>query len=301
MAGGKTQFEEYLEQEVRDSKGVYFPVKTLAVTRMLTRSANVHDLHPNPEDEFCMPEIGPNYEIISRYQKEFLNAIHMNQPFFSGDPLIVEKTYPNGYRIINGHHRWAAALMIGQSRIPIRIINLTHSDDVRKILEASAHEKRAALDLDEVVFAAGENVPLEPPLPFPWNRIYPERLRLGIPALFHNLSNQGYDIWLYSAQYYSTDSIRNYFRKYHVKVDGIITATGKRIESSGESGKSLAKMITDKYRYTIHVDSQSVTQVIPETKTLHEFPLSGTADSWSLEVVEAIEKIEKTERSAIKP
>ena len=75
MAGGKTQFEEFLEQEVRDSKGVYFPVKTFAVTRALIRSAKTRDLHPNPEDEFCMPKIGPNYEIISRYQKEFL----MNQ------------------------------------------------------------------------------------------------------------------------------------------------------------------------------------------------------------------------------
>ncbi len=292
MAGGKTQFEEFLEQEVRDSKGVYFPVKTFAVTRALTRSAKIRDLHPNPEDEFCMPKIGPNYEIISRYQKEFL----MNQQYYSGEPLYVEKLYPNGYRIVNGHHRWAAALMTGMTKLPIRLINLTHMEDIKRILAASAHTKRAALDLDEVVFAAGEDVPLEEPLPYPWRKIYPERIRLGIPALFHNLSEKGYDIWLYSAQYYSTDSIQNYFRKYHVKVDGVITATGRQIEPSGESGKTLAKMITDKYRYTIHIDSQSVTQVIPETKALYESPLSGSADSWSLEVVEAIEYIEKREK-----
>ena len=301
MAGGKTQFEEFLEQEVRDSKGVYFPVKTSALTRMLVRSAKVRDLHPNPEDEFCMPEIGPNHEIISRYQKDFLNAMHMNQPYYSAEPLFVEKTYPNGYRIINGHHRWAAALMLGITRIPVRLINLTHGEDIKRILEASTNTKRAALDLDEVVFSDGTDTPQEPAPSFPWNRVYSERLRYGIPALFHNLSDQGYDIWLYSAQYYSTDSIRRYFRRYHVKVDGIITATGKRTGTFGEKEKTLAKMITDKYRYTVHVDSRSVTQVIPDTKSLREFPLNGAAEGWSLEVLEAVEKLGKTEGSVVTP
>ena len=301
MAAGKTQFDEFLEQEVRDSKGLYFPVKTKALVRAMTHSAAVSDLHPNPDDEFCKPDIGPNYEVIARYKKEFLDAQKMGQPFYSGEPLYVEPTYPNGYRIVNGHHRWAAAVQIGQTKLPIRIINLTHSEDVKRILEASKHTKRAALDLDEVVFSVGTETALEDPLPFPWNKVYPEQVRLGLPALFHSLSKKGYDIWLYTARYYSTDSIQSYFRKYHVTVDGVITASGKRIETSGESGKRIAQMFTDKYRHTVHIDSESVLQVIPGSKTIQEFPLSGSGESWSREVLEAIEKMEKTEESSKTP
>ena len=76
---------------------------------------------------------------------------------------------------------------------------------------------------------------------------------------------------------------------------------GKRTGTFGEKEKTLAKMITDKYRYTVHVDSRSVTQVIPDTKSLREFPLNGAAEGWSLEVLEAVEKLGKTEGSVVTP
>ena len=126
-------------------------------------------------------------------------------------------------------------------------------------------------------------------------------VRLGVPALFHCLSDKGYDIWLYSAQYYSVDSIQNYFRKYHVKVDGVITASGKRIGTSAGSEKTVEQMFSDQYRYTIHVDDRSVLQVFPDKRPIQEFPLSGAADTWSHEAVEAIEKMDQTERRTMQP
>ena len=47
---------------------MYFPVKTSLPVRLLVRKAACESLYPNPEDEFCVPEIGPNYGIISSYQ-----------------------------------------------------------------------------------------------------------------------------------------------------------------------------------------------------------------------------------------
>ncbi len=293
---GKTQFDEFLAQEVQESRQ-YFPVKTGFLHRMLIRKADCFNLHPNPEDEFCMPNIGPNYGIISDYQQQFLNAKKNRDPFYTAEPLVVERTYPSGYRIINGHHRWAAALRIGQTHVPIQIVNLMHGEDVKRVLENSTHSKRAALDLDEVVFSTGTDIPLESPLPFPWNKMYPERVRAGIPALFHCLSEKGYDIWLYSAKYYSTDSIQNHFRRYHATVDGVITATEKRTESAGERGETLDKMITDKYQSTVHIDDRSVMQIIAGSKSLREFPLSGSPETWSQEVMDAIEEIESAEGS----
>ena len=66
MAVAKTGFQAYLEEELNRYKGVMMPVKTGFPRRVFIRSAACKKLHPNPEDEFCNPEIGPNYEIIAR-------------------------------------------------------------------------------------------------------------------------------------------------------------------------------------------------------------------------------------------
>ena len=292
MAESKSLFDEFLAQEVQDAKGLYFPVKTGILRRLLTREAWCEDMHPNPEDEFCNPKIGPNYRIISQYQQQFVDALKISQQYYEGEPVVVERTHPDGYRIINGHHRWAAALRIGQPKIPVKVVNLTHEEDVRKILENSTHTKRAALDLDEVLFRT--EGPLERALPFPWNKLYHERLRRGTPALFHYLAKNGYDIWLYSSNYYSSDYIQNYFRKYHVKVTGVMTAIGKRAKASGDAGKNLEKLITNKYSSTVHIDNDMVLQIVRGTKDFREFPLSGEDDAWSQEVMDAIAQIEQS-------
>ena len=274
-------------------------MKTGVLRRRLTREAYCRELHPNPEDEFCIPKIGPNNEIISSYQKQFLDAIKMGQPYYSGEPIIVERTHPDGYRIINGHHRWAAALRTGREKIPVEIVNLMHEEDVRKILENSTHSKRAALDLDEVIFQ--EDGPLESALPFPWNKLYKERIRLGVPALFHFLAKNGYDIWLYSSKFYSTDYIQRCFRRYHVKVDGVIAAIGKRAKAAGDDGKNLEKLIMNTYRCTVHIDRNAVLQIISGTKEFWEFPLSGDNTVWSQEVMDAVTQFENSSGEAVMP
>ena len=152
MAESKTQFEKYLAEDLERCRGVYYPVKTGLPRRLLTRKASVFDLHPNPDDEFCDPKVGPSEKIISEYQQLYLNALKTSYHFYEDEPIIVERLHPDGYRILNGHHRWAAVMRIGQPSIPIRIVNMTHEADVKKILENSANTKRAALDLDEVIF-----------------------------------------------------------------------------------------------------------------------------------------------------
>ena len=299
MAGTKSLFDEFLAQEVQEAKGLYFPVKTGILRRLLTKEAYCEDLHPNPEDEFCMPDVGPNYKIISAYQQQFVDTMKVSQHYYEGEPVVVERTHPEGYRIINGHHRWAAALRIGQAKIPVKVVNLTHAEDVKKILENSTHTKRAALDLDEVLFRTDGL--LERQLPFPWNRLYKERLRRGVPALFHFLAKNGYDIWLYSSKFYSNDYIQNYFRKYHVKITGVITAIGKRTNADGDDGKHLEKLITNKYRFTVHIDNSMVLQVLRQTKDFREFPLHGEDADWSQEVMDAITQIEKSEAEAETP
>ena len=69
MVTKKTQLEERIAEDICQMKGIMVPVKAGLHERQLVRKAKCSSLHPNPDDEFCMPKIGPNYEIISKYVK----------------------------------------------------------------------------------------------------------------------------------------------------------------------------------------------------------------------------------------
>ena len=51
----------------------------------------------------------------------------------------------------------------------------------------SAPMMRVSFDLDEVLFVSPRTHRTEPAPPFPWDRIFPERLRLGTPELIRSL------------------------------------------------------------------------------------------------------------------
>ena len=201
-------------------------------TRAFSRGCSSRDgllqSHANPADEFSMDSVGPSYRIIGEYEKKFRDALRMEGRAID-EPLTVEKLRPHGYLLLNGHHRWAAAMRCGIKRVPIKIINCASESDIKTILEKSQHDKRAAIDLDEIIFRSPDYKYLEKKaFTFPFSLRFKQRIRLGIPALFYSLSQHGYDIWVYAAEFYSIDDIRKVFKAYSVHVDGIITGVAKR-------------------------------------------------------------------------
>ena len=97
-------------------------VKASFLERALTRKVSPDQLHPNPEDEFCFPEIGPNSSIITKYCQEALRLVDCGLPVFP-EPIQVVKMKPDGYMILNGHHRWAAAVQVALKKIQVEIVN----------------------------------------------------------------------------------------------------------------------------------------------------------------------------------
>ena len=291
MAGSNTAFDEFIASEVKKYKGVYVPVKAGILQRALIRWAPCASLHPNPDDEFCSPKVGPNYQIISEYMYSF-RLERQSSKQYCEEPLIVEKIRPDGYMILNGHHRWAAALQLGFRRIPIEIVDLTQEMDIR-ILRYSKHDRRVTLDLDEVVFRPAGDDPAEKPLPFPLRNIYKQRLRLGIPALFHYLNKKGYDIWVYSAGYYSADYIQRLFRKYGVHVTGAVTGTGRKTGEGREIRRELEALITAKYPETVHIDDAAVLRIFSQTKQVEEYNLGEGTEAWSKRVIDVMEAFER--------
>ncbi len=294
MARTDSAFDEFIAGEVKKYKGVYVPVKAGMLRRALIRWAPCASLHPNPDDEFCSPKVGPNYRIISEYMNSFrMERRHSKQ--YCEEPLIVEKIRPDGYLILNGHHRWAAALRLGFSRIPVEIVDLTQEMDIKAILKESKHDKRVSLDLDEVVFRSEKDALLEKPLPFPLRSIYKQRLRLGIPALFHYLNKKGYDIWVYTAGYYSADYIQRLFRKYHVHVTGAVTGTGRKAADTGAVRKELETMIAAKYLETVHIDNETVLRIFSRTREAADYDLGPAQADWSQRVMDVMETFERHE------
>ncbi|MBQ7614862.1 MAG: ParB-like nuclease domain-containing protein [Butyrivibrio sp.] len=283
-------FEKYLEDQIKKYNGIAFPVKSSLLRRAFVQKANVLDLHPNPDDEFTKPGIGPSYRIIS----EYVNKFRENQEKGFGmntEPLIIEKMHPEGYMLVNGHHRWAAYYKLDKKRVPVSVVNLTHEEDIIKMIESGTNDKRVTFDLDEVVFGAtGEDeVEKSPSLFFTWT--YKEKIKKGIPALFIYLSHKGYDIWVYTSKFYSIDYIRGYMKKYHVNVTGIITGTGRNVGFSESAKSNIDKKIAGKYKYTLHIDNDSVVRTNTQTKEFEDYEIKTEKKNWSQAIMDIVEKM----------
>lgn len=275
-----SEFKKFIQDEVDRQKGVCHPIKAGLAERLLVRKLSCQKLHPNPEDEFCFPDIGPNMGIISSYVKQFIQNIERELPLMD-EPIVVQKILPDGYMVLNGHHRWAAAMRLGIKTLPVSIVNAAHAEDIKRMLEATGNDRRVTMDLDEVVFRPSGDTDVERSFSFIRFGIYKSRLRLGIPALFSYLSSCGYDIWVYSSNYYSIDDVQKYFRKYSVNVDGVIT--GKNIGRAD-------KMILGKYKETVHIDNDLILITYGQSKDYNEIPLDLSGRDWSRGVMDAIKK-----------
>ena len=296
----RTRFELFLDEELSRLRGIWYPVRAGFFRQAFINSVSLGRLHPNPNDEFCSPDIGPNYEIMSRYQEAYRSVRDdpVNLQFLDSpvrEPLEIQRIHPDGYMILNGHHRWGAAIQAGMPRLPVRIIDLTQEKDVRKMLNAAGFDRRVTLDLDEVVLRPESDPCLEKPLAFPLDRIYRERLRLGIPSLFHMMNSSGYDIWVYSARYCSLNYLRYYFRHYRIHVTGIVTGLSRKGPSGTDTRKELEKRIASRYKSTVHISENTVLCTCTGSRDFQEFRLSGSPETWSREVTDVFEEMRKHE------
>lgn len=298
MVAIKTEFSEFVARDIKKYEGVRIPLKTSLIMRIFKRWTKCTNLHPNPDDEFCFPNVGPSYSIISDYEKRMkLEMEHGGSPWdITDERIMVEKMHPDGYTIINGHHRWAAATRLGIKKAPIKILNLMHEDDIIDIIERSKNDKRVAIDLDDLIFVNEAEYPAEKKLPYLADLRYDKkRIRLGFPALCRFFQSRGYDVWVFTSEYCSVDHIEGLLKRYHVTPDGIITASG-RIEKTEENKKKrIREMMKKKYIRTITLYNDLMIVVNSQTGDSDQIPLEGSANEWVLDVEKAVKGIEENE------
>ena len=283
----KTELEKYIADEVNIYAGTRVPVKASVLERLKRRMVACDKLHPNPDDEFSDPRVGPNYQIVSSYVDAIKKARYHAEIPWDDDPVIIEKTFPSGYLLLNGHHRWAACMMFGEPKIRCQIVNLTQQKDIEKMLKSTHNIRRAALDLDEVVLGHDED--FCEPKPGCIRRLsYKERIRLGIPALCRALSSQGYDIWVYSGDYYSYDYLRHLFGLYHARVDGIITGAARKSAEFKKQKAQRDRLFSEKYSETVHISLDSITRKKIGTEEMQEYEIGETGAGWYKEIINVI-------------
>lgn len=161
-------------------------------------------------------------------------------------------------------------------------------------MKAQINEKmRISFDLDEVLFVSPETHKTEPPLPFPFNRIYKERLRLGTPALINQLQALHYEVWIYTSSFRSERYIRSLFRHYGVVFDGIVNGSRHLKEVQRNSKTILPQKMPNRYRISLHIDDETVICTMGSQYGFRTYQLDAQDDDWKEKIIIRASEIKK--------
>ena len=152
---------------------------------------------------------------------------------------------------------------------------------------------RVSFDLDEVLFVRPETHKTEPPLPFPLNRIFQERLRLGTPELIKSLQALGYDVWVYTSSFRSERYIRLLFRCYGVTFDGIVNGERHQREVQRNQKTILPQKLPNRYRISLHVDDETVICTSGSLYGFRTYQLDAQDDDWKEKIIRRAEEVKR--------
>ena len=152
---------------------------------------------------------------------------------------------------------------------------------------------RVSFDLDEVLFVSPKTHKTEPPLPFPLNRIFPERLRLGTPEVIRRLQEMGYEVWVYTSSFRSEQYIRRLFHCYHVHFDGIVNGHRHLKEVQRDNKTTLPQKLPNRYRISLHIDDEAVICSSAGQYGFRAYQLNAQDDDWGRKIIEQAEHIRK--------
>ena len=150
---------------------------------------------------------------------------------------------------------------------------------------------RVSFDLDEVLFVSPQTHKTEPPLPFPLDRIFRERLRLGTPALIRELQSLGYEVWIYTSSFRSEKYIRRLFRCYGVRLDGIVNAERHLREVQRGHSSPLPQKMPNRYRISLHVDDESVVCSWGRENGYSTYQLDAQDDDWKEKIIQRAREV----------
>lgn len=156
-----------------------------------------------------------------------------------------------------------------------------------------AEKMRISFDLDEVLFVSPKTHKTEKPPAFPLNRIYRERLRKGTPELVWELQIMGYEVWVYTSSFRSESYIRNLFRLYGVKFNGIVNGERHLKEVQRNNPTTLPQKLPNRYRISLYVDDEEVICSMGRQYGFRTYKLDAEDDNWKEKIIQRAEEIKR--------
>lgn len=261
-------YQKLVLYDLKSYKDIARPVRSSILTRLCVRKLPLSMMHPNPEDEFCDPAIGPNEGIISRYIEEFRYRLEKGEKVVD-EKLMVEKMSTGGYMLLNGHHRWMAAAKIRLKTLPVQVVNTIGEEAILSVLNKSDRQMCVSFDLDEVLLTDARGKLADHPLPFPYNLFLKRTLRKNAGVLIGELQRLGFDVWVYSGSGISEEEIKRLLSLHQAKVNGIVNFM------KGKVGKTLKQAFRKKYSLSVHIDNESVMWVNTASREYDSIPIAG--------------------------
>ena len=154
---------------------------------------------------------------------------------------------------------------------------------------------RVSFDLDEVLFVSPLTHKTEPPLGFPFGQIYRERLRRGAPELINRLQEMGYEVWVYTSSFRTERYIRNLFRHYGVRFDGIVNGDRHLREVQRNNAHTLPQKLPNRYRISLHIDDEEVICSSAGQYGFRAYQLNADDDDWKEKIIAEADRIRKLE------
>lgn len=152
---------------------------------------------------------------------------------------------------------------------------------------------RVSFDLDEVLFVSPKTHKTEPPLHFPLNRIYQERLRLGTPDVVRTLQKMGFEVWVYTSSFRSERYITSLFRCYGVHFDGIVNGNRHLKEVQRDNKTVLPQKLPNRYRISLHIDDEEVICSLGPQYGFKTYQLNAQDDEWKEKIIERAEQVRR--------
>jgi hypothetical protein len=159
---------------------------------------------------------------------------------------------------------------------------------------------RISFDLDEVLFVDPKRYKTEPVPGFVHKRIYRERLRKGTVELINELQKRGYEVWIYTSSYRSENYLKNLFKSYGIKFDGIVNAERHEREVQRGRKQRLPQKMPTHYQISLHIDDED--NIIKNGRAFgyRVFRIYEPDDEWVKKVLNEAERIRKLEESTKK-
>ena len=117
-----SEFLERIRSDIENYKDRRETVRVNILEKLIVRKLPPDILKPNPDDEFTHEKIGPSDRIIEGYCKVIRRNIKYGDPIFE-EPILIQRMRIGGYIILNGHHRWAAALHEKVPKVRVVVVN----------------------------------------------------------------------------------------------------------------------------------------------------------------------------------